>query len=637
MMGLDEGDMRFLDVYNQYIPFELRTGQSVNSVEASTDIHKDTSPRHLASSGSEAFRHHHWRFRPEASRDHTSADEHNLSLPQVANDGSSPESRLSLIHRITAAPLSVYTRDSIVALVVKHCRSENLSRIFTSFPSAELLDKLCQYYLTSPIARPDTFLHVTSFNPNEKNPELLLAMVAAGAVLTSDPTLAKFGYAMHEIIRHAVAARWETNNALTRNLELLQAFLIHLEVGLWSGHSRKIEITESFVQVPVTILRRAGKFKKNEYASPPLLDRSMAVDELHHAWQSWLQGESWKRLAFRVLRHDTNSSTCLMVNPIVSYAEITLPLPCAPALWTAASAEGWVQARLQVESQTVGTPQPQNIIDLLDDPGLFGSHGFRTPRFDTLLASIAFLACAWTLAWECIQIRTIARSKPRRWSSLILSSRQDEVIKLLHNFRVSVESRGVEADDINLRLEHVLLHMHAPLDEIQVFAGMEGPEQAQAAHPIVKEWADSEAGRKAICHAGGIIRLILKMPRGLINGPLAFIMFHASIVLWTFSLVQSESTNYITGQGAQDVGAVWLDEVVETIALQRFVQLGVGKPYLKGIADPSQESPTAISLEEPQQLLGALVNILSRSHQGAPVPHLVDKMISLLNALQASS
>ncbi|KAK0383847.1 hypothetical protein NLU13_9758 [Sarocladium strictum] len=638
VMDLDDGDMRFLDVYNQFIPFELRTEPQVNPTEASGDVSEEVSPRHLAASGPDAFRYHHWRFRPDASRDHAGAEEHNLSLPEVGNDDSSPESRLPPRTRITAAPLSVYTRDAIVALVVKHCRSENLSRIFTSFPSAELLDKLCQYYLTSPIARADTFIHVSSFDPKEKRPELLLAMVAAGAVLTADPTLTKFGYAMHEIIRPAVGEQWEGNNALTRNIELLQAFLIHLEIGLWSGHSRKIEITESFLQAPLTILRRAGKFKKNEYGSPPLQETNMEHANLQNAWKAWLQQESWKRLAYRALRHDTNSSTCLMVNPMVSYAEITLPLPCCVAVWTAANAESWLQARLKTESDSMGIFQPQSVMDFMDNPGLFSSHGSQSPRVDILLASHALLSCSWALAWECIQIRSFARTKPRRWSSLILSSRQDEIIKLLHNFRVSLEDQGTQFNDINLRLEHLLLHLHAPIDDIQIFAGMEGPEQAHAVHHVIKEWVDSEQARKALCHAGSIVRLMLKMPKGIIQGPLAFIMFHATIVLWAVSLVQSERVKDAHEPRSQAAATVWLDEEVETIALQRFVQLGTGKPYLRGVADPSaSKPPVPISLDEPRRLLAALVNVFSVSYHGLPRPYLVEKMVSLLQALQASS
>jgi hypothetical protein len=637
VMDLDDGDMRFLDVYNQFIPFELRTGPQLNPTETSGEILEEVSPRHLAASGPDAFRHHHWRFRPDASRDRAGAEEQNLSLPQMENDESSPESKLPLKPRITAAPLSVYTRDAIVALVVKHCRSENLSRIFTSFPSTELLDKLCQYYLTSPLARADTFIHVSSFDPKDKRPELLLGMVAAGAVLTSDPTLTKFGYAMHEIIRPAVGEQWEGNNALTRNIELLQAFLISLEIGLWSGHSRKIEITESFLQSPLTILRRAGKFKKNEYSSPPLREIDAENANLRSAWEEWLQQESWKRLAYRALRHDTNSSMCLMVNPLVSYAEVTLPLPCAAAVWTATNAESWLQERLKVESANMGNQQPQSVVDFMDDPGLFSSHGSKSPKVDLLLASHALLSCAWALAWECIQIRSFARTKPRRWSSLILSSRQDEIIKLLHNFRISLEDQGPQFNDINIRLEYLLLHLHAPIDEIQIFAGMEGPEQAHAVHDIVKEWVNSETARKALCHAGSLVRLMLKLPKGLIQGPLAFIMFHAALVLWTFSLVQSETAAEAdTSRAAQTT--VWLDEEVETIALQRFVQLGTGKPHLRGVSSmSSDEDPSPISLDEPHGLLAALIGVFARSYEGRPKPYLVEKMVSLLGALQASS
>lgn len=151
----------------------------------------------------DAFRNSHWRFRPSVN-DHAGAEEHNLSLPVAPMDNASPESWISLDWRVTCAKLGVAACDRILAMVVESCRPENLRRAIASFPSVELLDTLFQYFLTSPIARADSFIHSATFNPNDKRPELLAAMAAAGAVLTSDLTLTKLGYAIQECVRLAV-------------------------------------------------------------------------------------------------------------------------------------------------------------------------------------------------------------------------------------------------------------------------------------------------------------------------------------------------------------------------------------------------------------------------------------------------
>lgn len=47
--------------------------------------------------------------------------------------------------------------------------------------------------------------------------------------------------------------QFEASNAKTRNLAALQAFMLYLDVGMWSGFKRKMEIAESFCQPVLTV------------------------------------------------------------------------------------------------------------------------------------------------------------------------------------------------------------------------------------------------------------------------------------------------------------------------------------------------------------------------------------------------
>lgn len=200
---LDDMDLRFLDAYNTNVPFELGGGSPAAAAgHAQPPADGSTDPCRPAAICTETFRKH-WKFRPNA-QDHGSAEEHNLSLPSAGFDHESPESRISLGRRVTSPGLSVAARDKILTTVVQSCSSENLSRAVASFPSVELLDTLLQYYLTSPLARAESFLHAATFDPSEKRPEILAAMVACGAVLTSDPALSKLGFAIQESLRVVV-------------------------------------------------------------------------------------------------------------------------------------------------------------------------------------------------------------------------------------------------------------------------------------------------------------------------------------------------------------------------------------------------------------------------------------------------
>lgn len=674
---LDEVDMQFLSAYNHAVPFEFGRGSQMeltfgfqhDAGRFTAGTSPETHIRHPASFGPEAFRRHHWRFQPN-TKDHAGAEEHNLSLPTDAHEHASPESRISVNARVTAAQLSVSTRDKILAAVIKSCRSENLSRVVTFFPSVELLDKLLQYYLSSPLARADTFIHAPTFDPNTKRGELLLAMAAAGAVLTSDATLVKLGYAMQEVVRPAVAAMWESDNTLTRNLELLQAFLIQLEIGIWSGQSRKIEITESFLQAPLTMLRRAGKFKSSGYhddvSSSPMAplrhDPALNGPELVEQWQCWVHQESYKRTAFRLLTHDTNSSMCLLVNPLLSYAEVSLPLPCAPSIWAATSHHRWkallLQTHLNLQAHQT-QPPPQTIADFADDPGAYVDSD-SSPSFDVALTNQAFLSYAWSLCWEYTQLSSLCRSTTRRWSALILSSRQDEILKLLHHFRVVAEDASTatgtsDVQSARMKLEHILLHMHAPLEEIQTFAGMEGPEQAAGAHAVIVVWAASQAARTAVWHASQVVLVARRIARGALQGPLAFSLYHAGLVLWTYALVSGGQPDAQRQRPRNAEATVFLDEDGESMALQRFTQLGAGRPCFRSSVPHNAAAAAAaasaeqddsshrgleaaaeeeVFLEEPDKVMSALVQVLYSNHRGLPRPHLADRLIQLMETLQ---
>jgi hypothetical protein len=196
-IDLDELDLSFLDSYNTEIPFDYRETPSSQSI-ALTD--PESQPRATTAIGSTALRNSHWHFRPN-SKDHVAAEQHNLSLHPVSDNHGLPETRIILPKRATAEKLTASSRDRVLAMLLEGCRPENLPKAVASFPSVELLDVLLQYCLTSPVSQVDVFLHLPTFNPNKKRPELLAAVIAYGAVLTGDPALTKLGLAIQECVR----------------------------------------------------------------------------------------------------------------------------------------------------------------------------------------------------------------------------------------------------------------------------------------------------------------------------------------------------------------------------------------------------------------------------------------------------
>ncbi|KAL1861351.1 hypothetical protein VTK73DRAFT_7126 [Phialemonium thermophilum] len=665
--GLNDIDVRFLEAYNTNLPFELDTRfqhdtqprPDSSALGASAD-----SCRPAAALGVEAYRNYYWKFRPNV-QDHVAAEEHNLSLRSTAHDHASPESRIALPRRVTCARLSLSSRDKILTTVLQSCRSEELSRVVESFPTAELLDTLLQYFLTSPVARPDHFLHSATFDPNKKRPELLAAMVAAGAVLTSDPTLCKLGLAIQECLRNAIPrqashplmALWERNNALTRDLELWQAYYIILEIGLWSGYSRKVEIAESFLQPVITMVRRDGRFRRSGYPRPHVPGRDEDGAALHDAWIAWVGEESFKRLAFRLLEHDANASISLLVNPLVSYAEVQLPLPDPSELWAAPSAAHWRDLVLAAPPNSTAA-RPLTVADCLGDTESL--HAFQSV-IDAGAASFAFLSCVWRLTWEYSQLTALQRSGSggRSWNAFLLGSRHEEIVRILQNFRISSELPVAYAGEIAMRVDLHRMHLDVPFDEIQLFAGVDGLEQARHVYSTILEWVASESARRAVWHGGQILRSAQLLSPGHIWGVKAIMLYHASLVLWVYGLLCEApdaghhrpapppppaaasgiiSPTSSSTAGAVPPGVVYIDGL-EDIATQRFIQLGRGVPCIRASRDDvaQAEGGQDVPLTRPDRVMEVVVDVLHRNHGDMFRPHLVDNLIKLIGGLQKAS
>ncbi|KXJ85368.1 hypothetical protein Micbo1qcDRAFT_223304 [Microdochium bolleyi] len=632
-MDLDDIDLHFLNSYNTNLPFEIASDSGTNHTPQA--ILDPTPGSNSVEQGpqsssriptSNAFRNSYWRFQPNA-HDHASAEEHNLSLP-ADKDGqpSTAASKIARSQRLKTRPLSLNARDKILTLVVDNCRPENLSRAVASFPSIELLDALIHFYLSSVIVRADSFVHISSFDPNTKKAELLAAMASAGAVLTSDPALIKLGSAIQECVRGAVPKHWERDNSTTRDLELSQAWMISLETAIWSGHSRKVEIAESFMQPLLTMLRRNARFRPSGYTEIKLWqdDEGHTLDG---KWKDWVAQESFKRLAFRMFQHDTDSSLALMINPLVSYAEVVVELPCSNEMWSAPTKERWkvmYLASQQQQHHTAPTPPSSlslgasalTLSDYLDNPT------FHLPT-DILTASFAYLGVVY-----------------------LLCSRHEELVKLLNRFRLSLDDVPPSISNsmcmvAMMRAEHIAVHIHAPFEDILRFAGMEGPEQSRIAYDSVVEWVRTENARKAVWHAGQILRCARTAHRLKVQGPMAVVVFHASLILWVYGLIlQQNQMQSPPGEDLRLRSLVPVDDD-ESGAVQRFIQLDRGAPSIqKRVSADSNNTgsdSTHVSLFEPDRVMDAIIDILSQNHPPKSRPPLVENLVQVLTELARSA
>ncbi|KAK2785073.1 hypothetical protein FQN53_007966 [Emmonsiellopsis sp. PD_33] len=664
-LELDDADLRFLDTYNVHVPFNNQTPSDRASSGSVVGI------------GADAFRESVWRFIPVAPQPAPRLDKESFALS--SNDHENTALGIDIDRRATPVSLPQASRDRLLAIFLSNCKPAVMTRLALSFPSLDLLDNLLHFYLTAPFSNASTWLHVpTLSHSNTQMPELLGGMIAAGAVLTPDSALQKLGFAFQEALRTYLPHVFEEDNSTIRELHVLQAFMLQIEIGLWSGNSRRIEIAESFQQPLLTMVRRAGKFRSSSYeAIVPQPEDEGSV--LHSKWNAWIKQESYQRyyrrllygvsysswlwslefvsakyfantfihrnniwkLVFHLFQHDAQVSIALSNNPLISYAEMHLPLPSPHDLWLADTATKWKEIYLTKLKSGQSFNRRPTLIDCMKDMTVLST----LPQMADVEAShFAFLYGAWRLIWEYKQFNTIVGSNMRD-GGLVMRSRYQDLFDLLHNFRISTDEPESANHGISTMIvELILMHLHVSLEDIQLLAGLEGQEDAMRVYPSLQNWINATASRQAVWHAGQVIRAAKSIHSHFLRDFAAIAVYHASLTFWAYGVIlntcESSSRDNMTSRPGPEMpelrNPVWLDEA-ESTSSQRFIALDHGVPGIRGL----EGSQSSAYLENPGAVLGVVVDIVERNHemrgglgQQSTKPPLVENLVRLMHGLR---
>lgn len=150
-----------------------------------------------------AFSRSIWRWVP-TKKDHGGAAQLDLSLPSINLD--SPETRNLAETLLPGQHIEQSLRDRLLALILGTCDQAVHQLVVTAFPSADLLDRLMHFSLGVQFMAIDSWIHVPSLIIDE-NLELLMVIIAAGAVLSSVMPIRRLGYALQESSRTAFATK----------------------------------------------------------------------------------------------------------------------------------------------------------------------------------------------------------------------------------------------------------------------------------------------------------------------------------------------------------------------------------------------------------------------------------------------
>ncbi|CAG8145906.1 unnamed protein product [Penicillium salamii] len=493
---------------------------------------KELDYQESASRRAAAFERSFWQWVP-AKNQHAFSEEQRIPLRD--GDSISPTHRNRLEALQIPGKLSMQARDDIFKLVVQTAGSR-LS--VSSFPSSEYLDTLIKIGIGKR-TETDAWIHPYTFYEQQLRPELLTGLVAAGCVCCGLSSINKTGIILQEITRASLAQLVEDDNSVLRDLQWLQASMLWLDIGIFCGYKRKMQIAESYLQPLCTAFRRAVAFDRSTYSrlTPPMGDDEVSLTKV---WHEWIKQESLKRLAYHLFGHDVEVAMAMNRPALISYTELTLPFPAARDLWLAPTASAWRD--LWAEKYRSVRLSDLSLRDLLSDPTLVTT---ISTKQDFDIARTALLHGLAIQTWEFRQQRILSEGSPfgsRAMAQLWLQSRQDDMYTTLKSLQE--ETRNTPPV-ITLLNEFVMMFLHIDVDAIQRFVGKLGELDARRAYPGLREWSRTKEARAGIWHAGQVLRAARAVAAHQLRGFDAMTIYHAALVLWVFGLLQcGESTRH---------------------------------------------------------------------------------------------
>ncbi|KAE8379289.1 hypothetical protein BDV26DRAFT_291456 [Aspergillus bertholletiae] len=619
-LDLSMVDLSFLESYNSRIPFQFDEHETPPSFSGSA-LGDYAAGTNYSTPNDRSMQRLRWHFVPEP-QDHGYAEHSNLLLPTHADQNSTPRNFIGMDAYCGTESLDLASRDKILSIFLSQVKHP-VAQATLSFPSVELLDILIRYFMTSPTSNARSWIHLASFTPKQTRPELLLAMAAMGAVLTPDPSLQKLGFSMQEVVRHQLPVVFESDNTMIYNLELLQAYMLCLETGLWSGNNRKMEISESSRLPLVTILRRRGLFHHSAY--PPVLISPEDVGEgLDAKWRSWVRQESFKRLVYNLLRHDAQLSMLLFTNPLLSYSELSLSIPCSRDLWAASSAQKWKE--LYCARFAMGSTRISTLLECIANLDLLECNKAVA---DASISCLCILCAMWGMVWEYRQFSILLAAQSRYWDNgILMVSRYQELVKMLRYFHMGYKNES------KLHLNFILMHMHMSLEDVQLLATLEDPKKTSEFPPSIYSWSKTKECRQALWHAGQVIGELKSLPSQRLRDFMAVALYHASLALWAYGMAISHATEGDAMSQSNPLSKdmeniIWLDGD-DTDSVYRYIALERGIPTLHGV----QPHIPSASLADPGAILELVLQIMHKNHYGEREPPLVENLVHLIEKLR---
>lgn len=380
------------------------------------------------------------------------------------------------------------------------------------------------------------------------------------------------------------------------------------------------------------MLRYRGKFQRSYYPMMHVYPDDTG-EELQAKWKTWIAREEWRRLVFHCYIRESQVTMTTLTNPCMSYSELTLPLPEPKELWFAKTAEEWKQQYILRHGGQ--TKRPPCIGDVLRDIHLLRANA---NRIDTQLSIAAYIHGYWSLILEYRQMCAVHRVRsytltPATAASMLLNQRHQELLKDLQTFQLVASDWNAVTPQEHMMLNLLLMNLHISLDDLQLFSGKEGEDQARRIYPILQQWASGSDSRSAAWYAGQVLRYAKEFPEDHIVGFYAVACHHAALALWTYGVIgRANGRQPFTGNTVAEM--VELDGP-DSLAAHRFIGFEQGNPVIRGPKSARDGSVQLASLKSTRTCMTVVQDIL-RANVSNPkhgTPHIIENLCGLIQKL----
>ncbi|TDZ29482.1 Nicotinate catabolism cluster-specific transcription factor [Colletotrichum spinosum] len=611
----------------------------VNQSPESTTTSRSKSTTRNASRGHAAFKRSPWLWEPgpkDYALHHASHQDKERLLLDENNLANSPAFDKLVSTPGTKLKMTSSARDSLLGLVVASTVQKGGRIRSPSFPTLDLLNYLVQAHFIHDEHQSDSWIHLATFDATATMPELLAGILSSGATYISIPAVWQFGYSLHEVLRLALSELFEGSNKFTRDLGALQAFMLSLDIGIWSGFKRKMEIAESFLQPPMTMLRRAGNFSAPPDSSSLAPALSDPPDVLDSKWRKFAQRESYKRLILHLFFHDIQTSIGFCKNPLMSYTELNFSLPASRDLWRARTAEQWrsiyiAKTSSETERNIPRVSEVMHCTEMMDD---------FEHLVDMDLCYMALLHGYWgqiAAYREAIKFYTDGLSNRRNATHrLWLKTQYQELYRDLTDFSTMILTSKRPTAQLAVMSEVLMMVLHVSPDILQTFAGKAGEDEARRTFSSLEEsWVKTSEARHAIWHAGQTLHHARQLPPASLRDFNAIAVYFACLTLWAYGLLSCSASRHGSDQeassGRPTSGLILMDSE-ENRETRAFLQLDRGIPGLTLNGNPADGIE---SLSNPSVVLSICRDIFRNNFPvvSEPLPPLVESLRNLLQDL----